>query len=84
MKKFSPILIAIILMALSSTTVFAGNPWKQMKKVEKDIVPPKFPKRYFVVTDYYNGTDSLFTDAINLENISLPEEFWAILGLKMK
>ena len=65
MKKFYPVLIAIILMALSSTTVFAGNPWKQMKKVEKNIVPPKFPKRYFVVTDYYNGTDSLFTDAIN-------------------
>lgn len=26
----------------------------------------------------------LFTPAINLENVSLPEEFWAILGLKMK
>ena len=26
----------------------------------------------------------LFTAAINLENVSLPEDFWAILGLKMK
>ena len=26
----------------------------------------------------------LFTPAINLENVCLPEEFWAILGLKMK
>ena len=26
----------------------------------------------------------LFTPAINLENVSLPREFWAILGLKMK
>lgn len=57
--------MAVIMMAISSTTASAGNPWRQMKKVEKTIVPPKFPKRYFVITDYYNGTDSLFTDAIN-------------------
>ena len=65
MKKFVYVIMAVIMMALSSTIAFAGNPWKQMKKVEKTIVPPKFPKRYFVITDYYNGTDSLFTDAIN-------------------
>ena len=65
MKKFEYVIMAVIMMAFSSTIAFAGNPWKQMKKVEKTIVPPKFPKRYFVITDYYNGTDSLFTDAIN-------------------
>ena len=65
MKKNLYILVAVILMASLTTTASAGNPWKQMKKVEKNIVAPKFPKRYFVITDYYNGTDSLFTDAIN-------------------
>ena len=65
MKKFTFIPLVFILMTFLATTTFAGNPWRQMKKVEKSIVAPKFPKRYFVVTDYYNGTDSLFTDAIN-------------------
>nr|WP_303211796.1 glycoside hydrolase family 28 protein [Phocaeicola coprocola] len=36
-----------------------------MEKVYNQISPPTFPDKTYVITDYYNGKDSLYTDAIN-------------------
>ena len=42
-----------------------ANHWKDMDGVRNQITLPTFPNKTFVITDYYNGTDSLYTTAIN-------------------
>ena len=42
-----------------------ANHWKDMDGVRNQITLPTFPDKTFVITDYYNGTDSLYTTAIN-------------------
>ena len=41
------------------------DPWDKMAEVYKQIVPPTFPDKNYVITDYYDGKDSLYTKAIN-------------------
>ncbi|SHG01454.1 Glycosyl hydrolases family 28 [Bacteroides luti] len=41
------------------------NQWDKMKEVYENIPLPTFPDKTYLITDYYNGTDSLFTSAIN-------------------
>jgi len=55
----------ILLLWMVPLTGNAGNPWKKMKKVEKSVKAPSFPDRTYIITDFYNGTDSLYTNAIN-------------------
>lgn len=61
----------ILVLALAFTTLQLSaksqlkNPFKQMKKVLRAIHEPKFPNREYQMLDYYNGTDSLYTAAIN-------------------
>lgn len=38
--------------------------WENMNEVCNQITPPTFPGKTFAITDYYNGTDSLYTEAI--------------------
>lgn len=56
------LLLALILFSLQ---VRAGNPWRQMKKVEKSIVVPSFPEKVYRITDYHDLADTLYTNAIN-------------------
>ena len=56
------LLLALILFSLQ---VRAGNPWRQMKKVEKSIVVPSFPEKVYRITDYHDPADTLYTNAIN-------------------
>ena len=44
---------------------WASNPWKQMRKVERNIVVPTFPKKTFNIADFHQQKDTLYTDAIN-------------------
>jgi len=41
------------------------NQWDKMKEVYENIPLPTFPDKTYLITDYYNGTDSLYTSAIN-------------------
>ena len=45
--------------------VSASNGQKLMKQVLRNIKAPEFPDRNFQITDYYNGSDTLYTAAIN-------------------
>lgn len=60
----------IFVMLLLVTILFSCNdkkmvPWDKMNIVYKNIVPPTFPDKNYVITDFYNGKDSLYTKAIN-------------------
>lgn len=59
----------IILLFLTTSFFSYANdeltPWDKMTKVYNRIVPPTFPDKNYVITDYYNGKDALYTDAIN-------------------
>ena len=57
--------LLLLLLMLLSLQMRAGNPWRQMKKVEKSIVQPTFPDRVFRITDYKDAADTLYTQAIN-------------------
>lgn len=41
------------------------SPWDKMVEVNNQIVPPVFPDRTFVITDYHDVKDTLYTNAIN-------------------
>ncbi len=64
-------LLAIIMISVGSIPVFAGNReeaargWNLVPQILKRIVPPKFPDRNFVITDYgaVAGGKTLCTDA---------------------
>ncbi len=66
MKKLTVFAVA----ALSCCTLFCvscsrtDSNWKEMETVLKRIVPPTFADKDYVITDYYNGSDSLYTAAI--------------------
>ena len=63
-KLFTYSLLAVAaLMSLSACN--KNNPWKEMETVLARIVAPTFPDKDFVITDYYNGTDTLYTGAIH-------------------
>ena len=53
-----------LMLLLAGQEAMAGNPWKEMKKVLKEIKDPVFPDRDFLITEYYNGKDTLYTAAI--------------------
>ena len=57
--------LIFLTLILFSLQVRAGNPWRQMKKVEKSIVVPSFPDKVYRITDYHEATDTLYTKAIN-------------------
>lgn len=62
------LLTSIILcgaMFTSCSQTQEANHWKDMDGVRNQITLPTFPDKTFVITDYYNGTDSLYTTAIN-------------------
>ena len=62
------LLTSIILcgaMLTSCSQTQEANHWKDMDGVRNQITLPTFPDKTFVITDYYNGTDSLYTTAIN-------------------
>ncbi|HEY1718625.1 MAG TPA: glycoside hydrolase family 28 protein [Verrucomicrobiae bacterium] len=47
------IILSLFLIAFFSTSIRADQPeWKQVPKILKRIVAPKFPKRDFVITDF--------------------------------
>lgn len=62
------LLTSIILcgaMLTSCSQTQEANHWKDMDGVRNQITLPTFPDKTFVITDYYNGTDPLYTTAIN-------------------
>lgn len=67
MKKSIIIFAALATLACASLTSCSKtpDPWKEMKTVLKRIVPPTFPDKDYVITDYYNGVDTLYTAAIH-------------------
>lgn len=64
MKK---IIISALLITLTMPAMSEHNKdaWREMQTVANRISAPVFANRVFTVTDYYNGKDSLYTDAIN-------------------
>ena len=58
-------ILFILPFVIFSLQVRAGNPWRQMKKVEKSIVQPSFPDFVYRITDYHDPADTLYTNAIN-------------------
>ncbi len=66
--KKLPVLGTLALLC-AAMTACNGNkevgPWEEMEQVLAEIKAPEFPDKTFVITDYYNGSDSLYTDAIN-------------------
>lgn len=65
--KKTQTLVTLLFLAtvLSSCEKKAFSPWNKMVEVNSKIVPPVFPDKNFVITDYYDGKDTLYTDAIN-------------------
>lgn len=59
----------ITLIFLTATFISCNNkeaaPWDKMTEVYKQIIPPTFPDKNYLITDYYDGKDSLYTEAIN-------------------
>ena len=62
MRIFVMLLLVIILFSCNDKKMV---PWDKMNIVYKNIVPPTFPDKNYVITDFYNGKDSLYTKAIN-------------------
>lgn len=60
MKNFVTIFAAFVLVSCSAQR----DPWQEMEKVLERISDPIFPDREYLITDYYNGDDSLYTAAI--------------------
>ena len=58
----SGLLLPVVFMSCQTSE---SDAWKEMKKVCNQISLPTFPDRTYVITDFYNGKDSLYTDAIN-------------------
>ena len=63
-KKVMTLVLLGCMLLVGSQPAMSANPWKQMKKVLKEIKDPVFPDRDFLITDYYNGKDTLYTAAI--------------------
>ena len=66
MKKVLTYSVMAILLALPVFTSCSvkKDPWKGMNAVLKRIVPPTFADNVYVMTDYYNVTDTIFTGAL--------------------
>ncbi len=64
MKKSTFSLVAAALMLLA-TSCCKNDPWKEMEKVLDRIVAPTFADKDYLITDYYNGSDTLYTAAIH-------------------
>lgn len=58
----SGLLLPVVFMSCQTSE---SDAWKEMKKVCNQTSLPTFPDRTYVITDFYNGKDSLYTDAIN-------------------
>lgn len=57
--------LLVFTVSLSSCYYKKVDPWDKMIEVYEQIVPPTFPDKNYVITDYYDGKDSLYTKAIN-------------------
>lgn len=51
--------------AISSCDKKEVSSWDKMVEVNNQIVSPVFPDRTFVITDYHDVKDTLYTNAIN-------------------
>ena len=65
--RTAQILVSLLFLttAISSCDKKEVSPWNQMTEVNNQIVPPVFPERSFVITDYHDVKDTLYTNAIN-------------------
>lgn len=52
----SGLLLPVVFMSCQTSE---SDAWKEMKKVCNQISLPTFPDRTYVITDFYNGKDSL-------------------------
>ena len=59
------VILLCLTTVLSSCDNKESTAWDKMTEVFDKIIPPTFPNRNYVITDYYDGKDSLYTDAIN-------------------
>ena len=64
-EKMRILVVLLLVIILFSCNDNKMVPWDEMNKVYENIVPPTFPDKNYVITDYYNGKDSLYTMAIN-------------------
>lgn len=66
MKKTLAILLpAVLAGALAFTSCSKANdPWKEMETVLARISDPVFADKDYLITDFYNGSDTLYTAAI--------------------
>lgn len=62
-KPLAALLLAVAV--LSSCEKKEVTPWEKMEEVCSAIIPPTFPDKDYVITDYYDGKDSMYTEAIN-------------------
>ena len=65
--RTAQILVSLLFLttAISSCDKKEVSPWNQMTEVNNQIVPPVFPETSFVITDYHDVKDTLYTNAIN-------------------
>lgn len=49
----------------SSCNDTEATAWSNMTEIYNQIIPPTFPDKSYLITDYYDGRDSLYTKAIN-------------------
>ncbi len=65
--RTAQILVSLLFLttAISSCDKKEVSPWNQMTEVNNQIVPPVFPEGSFVITDYHDVKDTLYTNAIN-------------------
>ncbi len=55
----------LLLVLLSCFNPLKASEWDEMVKVYKQINPPSFPDKDYLITDFHNDDDSLYTKAIN-------------------
>ena len=60
-KRMAGVFLLLVIPAM----IFAANPWRQARTIEKAIVAPSFPNRTFLITDYFRQGDTIYTEAIN-------------------
>ncbi len=64
MKKLFYLFVITLSAAVYSCKEKETDPWREMADVYNAIVAPVFPDRDFIMTNYHNPADTLYTEAI--------------------
>lgn len=64
-RSIFPATLLLAASLLASCQSKEANPWEEMNEALSQLTIPTFPDKTFIITEYYNGTDSLYTEAIS-------------------